>query len=86
MPFCASSAILVLGLFTTEILRDFCGEGDALKSQEGEGHPLSLLSLKRACFGLLRIEGVLPMTWLLFMLNMSCYASVFTWFWYSMHA
>ena len=42
------------GLFTTEILRDFSGEDDALKPQEGEGHPLSLMSLKRTSFGLLR--------------------------------
>ena len=59
------------GLFTTEILRDFSGEDDALESQEGEDHPLSLMSLKRTRFGFLRelvLECVLSMFGLFFML------------------
>ena len=55
LPF---SRLWCLGLFTTEILRDFSGEDGALKSPKGEGHPLSLLSLKGTLFGLLREHHV----------------------------
>ena len=61
-PFCAIfvqvSRLWCLGLFTTEILRDFSGGDGALKSPKGEGHPLSLLSLKGTLFGLLREHHV----------------------------
>ena len=82
------SRLWCLGLFTTKILRDFSGGEGALKSPKGEGHPLSLLSLKGTIFGLLRkslFKCVLSIPWLYFMLTLPCYNFVSSWFWYSMH-